>query len=830
MPHCFPPSPRFKIVSLLPRVPQFQSRPEVDRLFDWWRGGDAPVCVLVGPDGAGKTAIVDRFLRILSDKMASTERGGDARGERRIDDALPLPEAVFVCPLHAVPNPGGLFARLVSWLNGEAFVDTDPRPSALETLDRLRQIVAPERRPPAPVVAVSADRPATPPRLLLVLDGVEKLQPAVVGAKNPAGVDAGGPDGIPPAAAIGSDGIGLLIRRVAAGRLPGVRLLLTARLSIPFLEYAETENPIVFEIPVDGLSRSDAIALLRKRALKGFDADLDAVAERGGRHALSLHLAACFLRTFHEGDSVTGGLDFESVASGDSSGATSVESRGATMAALLRLFLSRLDLIDRALRPLLERAALFRLGFTAEILATLFVGAPKKDVCGDALAALHSDEVPSRLARLAELGLLETYPGDRYAVHPALREPILASMDGEALRAGHDRIRRALETVPGGRPALGEATENPVALDLLEEIVHHSLATHHIREAFNIYWYRMGGSQNLGMALGDFERGERVCRAILSALPAESDGEESVYLQAVRPALRNDLALYLDGLGRTDDAATVHQLCIDDASRNGETVNEATSLLNLADVLIQQGRLSDARLRVERALSCVELLGVDEMKQTAYAMNAYVRFLLGDIEVARDDFERARLCQAAVDAEADSLYSGRGIWYARFLMGIGRVEEARALTERNKAICLQHFGDDEPTTPRCNVFLAETAAGKGDLDEARSLIEKSRRWALGHASKGLFVEIADVDVLIAVTAARKERTTGRTIEETAEGNPVITAACDFAEALARLDDALILAQECGYVPRVERLIRRRTEALELPGGREGVPANDGESE
>ncbi len=62
--------PRINFVHPLLRARDYQNRPEFDRLCDWWRDGGQGVCALVGIGGAGKTAVADRFLRVLPGAMA----------------------------------------------------------------------------------------------------------------------------------------------------------------------------------------------------------------------------------------------------------------------------------------------------------------------------------------------------------------------------------------------------------------------------------------------------------------------------------------------------------------------------------------------------------------------------------------------------------------------------------------------------------------------------------------------------------------------------------------------------------------------------------------
>jgi len=58
-----PPQPAF-VHSLLP-ARDWQDRPQLSQLCDWWKSAPAGICALVGIGGSGKTAIAERFLRLL---------------------------------------------------------------------------------------------------------------------------------------------------------------------------------------------------------------------------------------------------------------------------------------------------------------------------------------------------------------------------------------------------------------------------------------------------------------------------------------------------------------------------------------------------------------------------------------------------------------------------------------------------------------------------------------------------------------------------------------------------------------------------------------------
>ena len=52
-------------------------------------------------------------------------------------------------------------------------------------------------------------------------------------------------------------------------------------------------------------------------------------------------------------------------------------------------------------------------------------------------------------------------------------------------------------------------------LDMLEEIVYHTLVCGDLATAWNIYQQRMGGGGNLALNLGMYERGDHICRAFV---------------------------------------------------------------------------------------------------------------------------------------------------------------------------------------------------------------------------------------------------------------------------------------------------------------------------
>ena len=243
--------------TLLP-ARDWQDRPEFAQLCDWWCGGSnaelgtrnaesikavprsalhAPrstgVCALVGIGGAGKTAIAERFLRVVPGGLL-------ALPDTPKDETLPSPSGLFVFSFYDAPNPDSFFAEVSAWLGGfhepcssrreeahschsgsqslltsAATAEGDAAHVSYQQTLRLFESVGTRPTASRTSPGEKRDRAESAPTVLLVLDGLEKVQ------------DDGARGG-----AVGQllDGrLRDLILRAADGWLPGVALLITTR-------------------------------------------------------------------------------------------------------------------------------------------------------------------------------------------------------------------------------------------------------------------------------------------------------------------------------------------------------------------------------------------------------------------------------------------------------------------------------------------------------------------------------------------------------------------------------------------------------------------------
>jgi len=461
-------------VDRLLRARDWQDRPQLGALCQWWQGGGDGVCALVGIGGAGKTAIVDRFLRILPGAMP------DLPGIGKRDDLAP-PAAGFVFSFYNRPNADSFFGHLAAWLQDQAYNDSKPPPSYEQTRHLLVQRVRQGEG-----------------GILLVLDGLEKVQES--GARGVFGQILDGR-------------LRDLLRRLAGGYLGGIGIVITTRFPIAGLE---EERPSLYApIPVADLPMDAGIRLLRKRGVRGAEMELARIVRECGCHALTIDMAGGYIAEFGRGDPATPlalgtAEELDRAADGElDPGRRHVLRQEFRFARIAERYVEGFRDRDPAALALLQRICLFRLGVAADTLAAIFTGEDKQSISGSALAALSRSDLQRKLALLTAMRLLDASTptssiispqSSMYTVHPAVRDGFLASLDNEPARQAHEAAKEGLVASLGGLPRYGSNPSDPATLDLLEEIVYHTLEAGHTQEALDAYWFRIGGYQQPPMA------------------------------------------------------------------------------------------------------------------------------------------------------------------------------------------------------------------------------------------------------------------------------------------------------------------------------------------
>jgi tetratricopeptide (TPR) repeat protein len=768
------PTPDGGFVHPLLRARDWQDRPEFGELRQWWMDGGIGVCALVGIGGAGKTAIAERFLQVLP--------GGYPEHPKVPKDRnLPAPARLFVFSFYDAPNPDKFFTELAAWLEGR--LSTPAKDAAAD----------PGTRPPS--YRRTLDLLAGAGKCLLVLDGLERAQ------------DDGSRGG-----AFGQVLDGRLrdfVLRAADGYLPGVSVVITSR----FRLFDPLASRVWYyrQIGVEKLQPAAAVHLLRDRGVHGTDEQLEDVAHEQGFHALSVDLVGGYIARFCGGDpqrfsSLTPELaDVADVALDPRIAAIREQER--KFAHLAEQYHLALAQSDPGTLALLQRICLFRLGVDVKTLTAIFTGNGKESISGPELACLNEQQLHSKLQLLVEMRLVEAsklqtseQTSQIYTVHPAVRDGFLNKLDSETARLGHDAAREGLETSLGGQPS--DNPSDPATLDLLEEIVYHTLAAGHAQEAFDIYWYRIGNYKNLGWRLGAYERGERICRAFAAGQPPQAASLSAGLSEYYQAVIINERVLYLKQLGQLAAAIRLYERPIEAVVKQEDWRNASTGNQNLASIFFLAGRLTAGLSAAEKSLQCAERAVNEKQARNSHICRGFALSMCGYPDKALADFKTALLLQNTIEPSgADQLlWSFRSIQHGLVLAQLGRYQEAIRLTKQTIDTQIAELGSSF-NIPKGKLLLADLARARGDLAMARVLLKEAHEWALRRDAKESLCWSALVQAEIELSAFVEHRFASK-------------VATSLVRAASALEEGLRIARDCGFgIYHIDLLLVRAQLAL-----------------
>ena len=758
------------------RARDWQGRPEFDQLCDWWRSGGHGVCALVGIGGAGKTAIAERFLQVLPGGYPDHPKVPKQRD-------LPAPARLLVFSFYDVPNPDSFFAELGQWLQSS--------PHAPREELRLRHA----ERDDCSTLSYHQILELLPAAgsCLLVLDGFEKVQD----------------DGL-RGGAFGQINDGRLrdfVLRAADGYLPLVSLLITSRFRLWDLLAERTD--LYEQIDVERLQRAAAVQLLRDRGVtRGTDGQLERIAREQGFHALSVDLTGGYIARFCDSDPAkwqeqetrfleeTGFLTDDTEAKLDPTVAA-IREQERKFARLAQRYHEALSQNDPASLALLQRVCLFRLGVDAQTLAAIFTGEGKERVSGPHLARLSGEELGKKLRYLTEMRVLEqrgheqdsvlsTHGSSPYTVHPAVRDGFLSGLDAEAARASHDATRQVLAVSLGGKPSGKLSIRDKATLDLVEELVHHTLEAEHAAEAWNIHWCR-ANELDVWQSFGSFERGARICREFLRfcrdtgmLVPGLSP--------ACQAALIHTMGVCLRELGLVSEAKQYFERFVELGTCN----HGLSGIYNLGYCLVLSGELREAHDLLTERLE-VARQSDDPADEGSYnSFLASVAGLRGSLEDSIERFRWSLAHHYSVTKSEDTFHCQRLVGFADLLSRIGRLDEAQRLITR--AIAQMESVADATSVAECNLVLADLARQGGDLGTARGLSDECYERALARESKDTLCWSALVRGRIELSAFR-----GIAQSPISDERPGEEEGQQYLErSNAALEEGLRIARGCGF--------------------------------
>jgi tetratricopeptide (TPR) repeat protein len=629
------PTPR--IVHPLLRATDFQPRPLYQQPLEEFirRDPSGGVLALIGIGGSGKTALVREALATLQTHHQQVGLDG-----------------IFVWSFYDEPDPAAFMRSLAGYVSSQE-PPTDW--TEVRAYEVIRQRCAPGTR------------------LLLILDGLEKLQLER-------------PDDRRVHGSLESPTLRRLLLWLAQEPV-AARALVTTRFPLRDLE-SETADGRVVLLDLDALTRPQARALLRRRGVeKGTERDLDVLLDHFGAHALTVDHLGGVIHAYLEGDPTR----FRELGQGPLTRFEAGQS-GKRLSRILAAYQGYLERDEPEVRATLERVVIFPRPVGVGLLAEVFLDPARASRAGR-LQGKSEMQLRAYLRRLVELHFLreERIRNEvLYSIHPALRDAVLESLGKERVSlaaAAQESMEHRLLTIKG-RPGL--PPEAPSARDLIEDLIGFCLDAGHDTRAFELYRRRMGGYEGIGWKLGDYTRGERLARRLLEgALLKQGVTRERAFLLL-------DLAMALETLGRLTEALGVYQ---EDLAHLEQNLPQELNLIGMATrskalAQLVAGELVTATRVAEQALRVATTTKNEWLLRDSVSTRAAIRGARGRIAEAFADFTSARHWQNQGEGGDAPLYSLRGFHLQVLLMQVGRPVEALTLARASLALNLQHNWQD----------------------------------------------------------------------------------------------------------------------------------------
>ncbi len=799
------PRPRKKIVHLLAKAYDYQERIEFDQLCNWWKTGGKGVCALIGIGGAGKTAIVERFLRMIS-------RVSPDNQNLHKDSKLIPPTNLFVFSFYKTNNFDEFFSHLIAFLKdqpinqGEHLIPSYEE--AFELLDLSK-------------------------RCLLILDGIERVQDIVQSYKTDRYVGK-----------INHNGILELLIRVVDGWLPDVSIIVTSRLRIFDLQKYGHHQYQAFEIGKLTLKASKML-LLGHGVNKGTDSQLGEISEEFGCHALSIDLLGGLIKHYYNGDINTfqQNVNYEQLINEsnfdchmDMTNDWEISEINAKNKKLYTIAISYHDALlknDQASLSLLQRICLFNTGAKFDTLKIIFLGTDKEIVSGKELAALTENELHQKLNFLRELRLVESVQPESdskttdniYSIHPLVKYWFTQMIDKKAFHLIHKEIIKTLtakieidEGISKENPWAelkkkdkGLKPHNPITLEILEQIFFHFLKLEDYLQAYLVYVYGLGYSENLLVELSELERGKRLCQAFFKNDFAGRPFSESGVSLRMQSEMYHEWALYLYALGELEAALKINHQSLGIYKKiniGDDTVqSDYSTTIIRSEIQVARGNTDSVLNVIDEFEKLLDLLvqykhNVNDdiifkyvcgiaMKSDMHPRDfiiflellSYVFMLRGQIVHSSLIIDSVIILNTKIKQmglKPMTFVIGQ-IWSSILYFKLGLINKAQNTINNARESMLVDFVHSCNDYPPCNLVMAEIKLHEDNLEESEKLVEEAYELAIANNANEYICWSEKVRVKIYVYQLDKQ------FQEDL-----------FVKAKERIASGFAIARRCGY--------------------------------
>lgn len=594
----------------LDRLPQtgaelFGRHRELHLLDEAWLNDEVNLVGLVAEGGVGKSTLVNEWLKSMKrqDYLRAKRVYGwsfYSQGDR-----------------HRITSADEFIDHALRWFD-------DPEPNAgspWEKGKRLARLISSERT-------------------LLILDGLEPLQ-------HGGGVDRG---------RIREPALSVLVK--ALGRRHNGLCVVTTRQPLSdLIEFGRS----VCEQDLNQISPKAGRALLRVRAVRGTDAELEQASSDYGNHALAIKLLPVFLQKVAESH----------ISSTVSIPAFNVSTDGPHWR---RVLVALTRVLEPSEREVLRILGLFDRPADAGCVSAIRHGPPIPDLTSNLHSLAEADWLAliDRLRRAALIAPVRSSDPEELDAHPLIREHFGEELKREhpvAWQEGHRRIYKHLKSSAEVFPNTVKAM-----VPLLAAVYHGCQAERH-QEAFDeVYWHRINRGERVNLS----NRG-----AFSSHLAALSNFFQTLWSTPIE-GLREDTKLeLLDlaglctwALGNPVDAEQLFLKASVRLIADGNLNLAARTLCNLSAVSRIRGQLEQAATYARQALDFAER-NLDPKTYSFRIISAKVT-LADALHQAGKTSEAGRLFEEAEELHQEKqrheiplLYGREGYQFCDFLLDQG---------------------------------------------------------------------------------------------------------------------------------------------------------------
>ncbi len=441
--------------------------------------------------------------------------------------------------------------------------------------------------------------------------------------------------------------------------------LITTR--YPLTDINSYEGKVYRKENIDRLSIEDGRSLFEKVGVHGSPDQIDSVITEYDGHALSLTLLSQYLVEDFHGD-ITKAKDIPPFHSDQEAGGKAH-----------RILLWYAKQLNEEQQALMKIFSLFRKGVREKDFEGVFRAEMETQV-NQPLIKLSVFSFKRMVDNLFDRRLISKDQDNTYSTHPLIKNYFESIFEQADKKLCHKRIYYYFGE---------DAPEYPETLDDMQPLfdqVHHGCAAGLYDEVCNdvyqdkIYrrseffiYHKLGAWEtNLSLAKTFFPDGN------LSKMPLVSDRNAQSWLL-------NEAGLALFSTGRPKEAEKLFIKKTNMQIEDKDWMNACSGYINLGELQFRTGRLNPALTSAQNALKMAEKAEHKDYVVTSKAFLSWFYHLLGKNEKAQSLFEQAD--QLEVEINGHRFYSLPGVFYADFLLSIGKVDDALALTEQNLDFC-----------------------------------------------------------------------------------------------------------------------------------------------